>query len=348
MFSKAKQLISRHKRLFIVLGLIIIAGLIYYFFFAKQESYDEHTVAVGAITQTISASGTVSAHEMSEAKFITPSKVTWVGVEKGDVVTQWQTLASLDKRQLQKHLETKMLTYMTTRWDHEQLSDDLEVNGRDINTLDLTDEEKRALEKSQFGLDQSVLAVEIQDLVNKEAYLSAPIAGTVVSTGDMRVGENLTGADLESKYFTIVDLDTLYFLAEVDELDYYMLEVGQNAKVSIDAYPDDIFDGVITFINKTGSTTSGGSTAIFVEIDLGNYPDNLITDLNGEADIVVQRKDSIIIVPKKYVDGDIVLILTDGKTVERQVETGISDESNIEITSGLDIGEIIVIPADET
>ena len=333
--------------LFAIAAILLIAGFLWQKTQAQEEITRTATVAKESLIESISASGEIAAKNSAHLNFSTPSKITWVGVKKGDQVKKGQTVASLDQRQLEKNLKKKLLAYMSNRWDFEQTHENYDIDGRAINEVTLTDAEKRIVEKAQFSLDSSVLDVEIADLTKKEAYLSSPIAGTVTAVEGMNVGENLTAVTTGSSYIKIVDLNSLYFVASIDEVDYNKISVGQKVQILLDAFPDDSFTGHVSYISKEGTKTLSGGVTIPVEITFDSLPNNLVVGLSGDVDFIISEKENTLVIPKEFlktVDGrEVVSVLENNKPVVQTVETGLKTISQVEIVAGLTEGQEIVL-----
>jgi RND family efflux transporter MFP subunit len=327
----------------------VIAGLGIFYFASKNNQEDLRTAIVKRqdIVESVNASGELQAKQSAELRFNTPSKVVWLGIEKGDQVKKWQSVASLDKRTLEKNLRKKLLDYQTTRWDFEQTQDNYDIDGRQLAEVILTDEEKRILEKTQFGLDKSVIDVEIADLAAKDAVLISPIAGTVISTGGLVVGENLTATNLATKFIKVADLSTLQFIALVDEVDYGKIHPGQKVNIMLDAFPDETFVGTVSFINKEGVKNLSGGVTIPIEITLDTKDDRLVVGLSGEADFVIQEKDNTLTVPREFIQTKegktYVYVMENNQPTMKEVVTGLSTISQTEIISGLEENQELVL-----
>ncbi len=348
--SKIRNFLFSNKKRTVITVVLIIAIIIglAQIFGKKGSTQKTYTVTSQTLSETISATGQVKAKNSVSLAFIAPSKVTWVGVKKGDYVNAWQGLASVDTRTLQKSLQQKLLDYMTTRWNFEQNQDDKDINGRPLDSVTLTDAEKRILEKSQFGLNRSVLDVEISDLAVKESTLVTPIAGTVVDTGDLTVWENLTAANIATKVIQVVDLNSLYFEAKIDETDYAKVKTGQLVNITLDAFPENTFAGKITYVGQQGVKTTGGVINILVDVALDKYSESLVPFLNGEAKITTAEKAGSLVIPKEYLinknNKSYVQVVKNGKKSEAEVKTGYTNSTQTEIISGLQSGDIIISP----
>ena len=239
-----------------------------------------------------------------------------------------------------------MRDYSKTRWDFEQLRDDYDIGWRKLDEVGtLTDAQKRILEKSQFDLDKAVLNVELQDIALKNATLVSPIDGEVTDIGNLIAGEN-TNAMTNPANITIVDFGSLIFQARVEEVDLAHIKPGQKVIVTLDAYPDEKFEGEVLRVNRVAQKNVVGGTIIPVDIKLGTN-EKFIVGLNGDVEFIIEEKESVLIVPKEYVktknSDSIVYILKDGKPEERKVKTGLTTLSQVEITEGLEKDEEIVL-----
>lgn len=347
--TQKQTIFSRLSKAKWLLLIAVIAGLGIFYFASNNNQEDLRTTTVKRqdITESINASGELQAKQYAELRFNTPSKLVWLGVEKGDQIKKWQSVASLDKRTLEKNLRKKLLDYQTTRWDFEQTQDNYDIDGKQLSEVILTDAEKRILEKTQFGLDKSVIDVEIADLAAKDAVLISPIAGTVISTGGLVAGENLTATNLATKFIKVADLSTLQFVALVDEVDYGRINIGQKAKVMLDAFPDETFAGTVSFINKEGVKNISGGVTIPIEITLDTKDDRLVLGLSGEADFIVQEKSNALTVPREFIqtkDGKTyVYVMEKNQPVIKEVVTGLSTISQTEIISGLEENQELVL-----
>lgn len=331
-----------------VVVLIILALLFsgYRYIAPKGATGAKYVVAPTVFTEVVTASGHIAAGNSVDLKFTAPSKVTWVGVAKGDTVNAWQGVAAVDSRTLAKNLKEKLLDYMTTRWNWEQSLSDNNVTTGNIYDRPFTDAEKRILEKAQFGLDKSVLDVEIADLAVKESVLVSPISGTVVDNGNLHVWENLTGSDLVTHAVRVVDLSSLYFEAKVDEVDYAKIAPGQRVTVTLDAYPGKKFPGLVRYIGQQGVKTTSGSITILVDVNIETNNEKLVTDLNGDASFIVSEKPAALVIPRDYVffkNGKAnVKLLVKGKSVDREISLGAASGNQAEVVKGLSAGDTIV------
>ena len=318
-----------------VMVIIILLGLfgVWYFFGRKPVvTYDEMSVSRQTISDTLELSGKVKADKSASLKFLAGGLLTYVGPKEGDSVKKWQTLASVDTRQLQKSMEQKLNLYSIERRDFEQTVDD---NNNSVPAGDLGDTLKRLLEKNQYQLDNTVKDVEYQDLYLKLARLSSPIDGILVQSPVTTANVQVSGADT----WVIVDPTSLYFSADLDETDLKRVSVGQTAHVNLDAFTDLEIDSKISHISFSPKETTTGTT-YEVKIGLSDSDvSNLRLGLNGTAALVLSEVKDALTLPMSAVvtkNGASFVTIKDGtKYIEKEIKTGIENNGIVEVKSGL-------------
>jgi RND family efflux transporter MFP subunit len=345
-YDKIPAMIRKHKiRFFIGLIIVLAIGFVIYRT-TRPPVYDHYTVVSGKINQEVNTSGKIVAEKSVSLAFPAGSKVTWVGVKKGDQVKKWQTLATIDARELEKNIKIKLLDYMKTRWDFEQTRDDNNVRGRELNTIGLTEAERRILEKSQFGLDQSVLDYEIAHLALEKSVLVSPIAGTVTETSNLLAGENLLTAEAPNRIIKVTDLKSVYYQAEVEEVDFSQIKIGMAAKIALDSFPEASISGTVTYIGQEGVKTTGGGVQILVDIAINPPMPNLVPELTGDVTIITLEKAEVLVTDKRFLtktnEGYTALVWKNGKAETRTITVGVTNDRLAEVVSGLAEGEDLV------
>lgn len=346
--SGIKRRFTKHPFLALLMIILITGGIFWYAKLNQKPDLRSATVTRQNITETITASGEVSADKKAELRFSTPSKVVWVGVKEGDKVKAGQALASLDKRLVEKNLKKKLLSYMNERWDFEQTQEDYNIDGRSLNDALLSDKEKRILEKTQFDLDNSVLDVEISNLAMEESTITSPISGTVSKLSNINRGEQLTAAQLSTSFIRVVDLDTMIFEATVDEVDFRKISIGQTVSVALDAFPNEIFTGTVTFIGREGQKTLTGGVILPVKIALNAGKEKLVTGLSGDAEFLLDQKENVLTLPREFVRNEngsqfITIRQTNGDLTKISVTVGLTTISSVEVSGEINEGQEVVL-----
>ncbi len=161
---------------------------------------------------------------------------------------------------------------------------------------------------------------------------------------------------------TVVDNKNLEVIIEVDELDIPMVKLGQTAEVRVDALPSEVFEGTVTKISELGQIVNTVTT-YDVTISL-KAQSGIKIGMTASAEIIADSRDDVISIPREALIADggenYVRVLPGGEAdyslivdmsepnaalpvfEQRLVETGVKNESSIEIISGLSEGEMVL------
>jgi len=287
-------------------------------------------------------SGEIDADEKVTLRFQTSGLLTWVGVKEGDFVKKYQSIASLDKRELRNSMNQLLNTYSKTRNDFEQA----QADNKNWQTNGMTDEAreavKRSLQKEQADLNNSVLDVEAADLSLKFANLFTPIEGIVTKVDAPLSGQNVTPA---TATFEVVNPKSIFFSATADQTEVAKFAIGQKGIVTLDAFPERKIDGLVTLV---GFSPKSGSSGTVYEIKIAMTTEataSMKLGMTGDVNFVFGKKENVIAIPERYIKEKLgkkyVTILRDKKQVETQVETGYTADGMVEIVSGINENELV-------
>lgn len=146
---------------------------------------------------------------------------------------------------------------------------------------------------------------------------------------------------------TVTPLDTMTVTIAVDEKDIASVKTGMTAQLTMNALPDETFEGQVTRVAQTGSG-NGGSSKFDVEITLSRESD-MLPGMSTTAQLTLYEKMDVLTLPVAALrdEGGKTLVYTgkDKKTGEPaspvEVTTGLSDGENVEILSGIDGGTTV-------
>jgi Cu(I)/Ag(I) efflux system membrane fusion protein len=148
--------------------------------------------------------------------------------------------------------------------------------------------------------------------------------------------------------FRIADLSTIWLLADVFEQDLALVQLGQSAKINVDAYPDREFSGVVSYIYPTVSPATRTAQLRF---EMSN-PDGLLKpDLFASVELIaVDDQATALTVPDSAVidsgTRQVVLVqLGEGRFVPREVTLGLRGDGYVEVRQGVSEGEQVVVRA---
>ena len=223
-------------------------------------------------------------------------------------------------------------------------------NGDRVCTI-TGDSVDNSIESAQISVSNAATSLENAQENLEDYSITAPISGTVV-TKTAKAGDNIEGGS-SGTLCTIYDLSYLEMTMSIDELDISSVEVGQEVRITADAVEGTTYTGVVTEVSVAG-TTSGGITTYPVTVRI-DETDGLLPGMNVDAEIVVSSADDVLSIPSAAVSRvDMVLVTADSPSAANAldeeapegyvyvpVETGVSDNSYIEILSGLQEGDTV-------
>jgi multidrug efflux pump subunit AcrA (membrane-fusion protein) len=350
-----------------IISMLIIGAAGYYGFSASaQEPPAPQASRTAAVTtcdvqQTVEAPGELD--NASETQLLMPvdGPLSEVLVQAGDSVAAGQVLASMDdlsKAQAQialkdareayekaenylKYLQTSQKVPQTEtriflqqrRWGWEYTSKTKPFKGPAPKDWIIEAENVLALKKAEYEEAQATL---------EQMELKAPFSGVITEVNastDQVFHEN-------DVLFKIIDPKALEVMANVTQEDYPLLKPGQSAEVYFDARPDVIVQGTVDRI--VPKLIEGDSPTYDIYILLDEVPDGLVDGMTADANVTIASREGVLCLPRSVVHttGDnkaMLQVWTGLKTETREVTTGLRGDTSVEILSGLDEGEQVIV-----
>ena len=127
------------------------------------------------------------------------------------------------------------------------------------------------------------------------AEIYSPIDGIVISR-EVEVGQTVVSSMNVANLYTIADLDNMQVIGNVDEADIGRIKVGQDVTFSVDAYPDDLFEGKVTQV-RLSPTTESNVVTYEVVVAAANPEHKLIPGLTANLTIYVIREQNLLLLP---------------------------------------------------
>ncbi len=177
--------------------------------------------------------------------------------------------------------------------------------------------------------------------VYKAIPIVAPIAGQVI-VRQIEPGQSVNAADA-----VIVISDKLIVKANVDETDIGKVKVGQKVVINLDAYPNEKVNGIINHISYESKVVSN-VTIYEVDVVLFSVPKFFRSGMSANINILINSKINVLNVPLNVVQegkrGKFVFIKDEkGKPAHQRIKTGLSNETNVEITQGLSEKDTVLL-----
>ena len=222
------------------------------------------------------------------------------------------------------------------------------------------------LTNATFSLQEAELSRDRLLKQLDDYTITAPIEGTVVKK-NKKAGEKIEsgggGSSSSSSssntnvLAVIYDMSSLCFQLDVDEMDVKKIAVGQEVIITADAVEGTAYNGVVENVSVNGTIGTNGVTTYPVKVRIQDFDENLLPGMNIEATISVNTASNAIAIPLTAINRGNIVYVKGEKTDEKDrapegfktvmVETGISNDSFIEIISGLNEGDIIYVPVIE-
>jgi RND family efflux transporter MFP subunit len=298
--------------------------------------------AIEEIKDQITLSGSINASDVAILKFQNSGKLNWIGVKVGDRVKKYQVLATLDSAQLKKSLQYQFNNYRTQL---SQFNDVQETYKKTKENLLVTETIQRILDRTQYSLENSVINYEISDMAIKESKLITPIDGIVVAVDQPLPGVNVTPATAN---ITVINPNSIYFRAEVDQQEVIKLVQGQEAVIKLDSFADNQINSKLSFIAFT-PVTGQSSTVYEIRFTLPVENQNLSYRLgmDGDVTILIKDKTDVLTIPIEAVNDDngqiYVWLKVNDKIERRDIKTGIETDTKVEVLEGLNQNDQVVI-----
>jgi HlyD family secretion protein len=216
------------------------------------------------------------------------------------------------------------------------------------------------LRSYQESLSQAKAALNQAEELLSKTRIKSPMDGIVIQI-DVEEGETVIAGTTNipgSTMMVIADPSETLTEVRVDEADIAQVEVGQSADIYAAAYPDTALSGTVQTIAAVARQTPGQQSLSFLVKILLDPQDELkiLPGMSVRADIYTQSAEETLAVPIQAIlyddeveeedseagTGTYVFLVEDGKTVRRDVKTGISSDSDQEVLEGLEEGDVIV------
>lgn len=374
---------NKKKMILIAVAAIVVAGGGIWLFGGStalfggsrhKVTYVTATVSKGEISESVTATGTIEPVTEIEVGTQVSGIIDKIYADYNSVVTKGQLIAEMDRITLQSELASQRATYNGAKAEYEYQQKNYERN-EGLHRKQLisdTDFEQSLYNyqkaRSSYESIQASLAKAERNL--SYATITSPIDGVVISR-DVEEGQTVASGFETPTLFTIAaDLTQMQVVADVDEADIGGIVEGQRASFTVDAYPNDVFEGVVTQIRlgdaSSTSTTTSSNTVVTYEVVISAPNPDLKLKPRLTANVTVytlDRKDVLSIparalrfTPEKPLIGENDIVkdceaehkvwTREGNTfTAHPVEIGISNGVNTEIISGIEVGENVLTEA---
>jgi HlyD family secretion protein len=389
----------KRKKWFIIAGGVVILA-VFVVLALKSSAVKKTDVTVerasrGELTSTVTATGKVKAQADVEISADVMGRIEQMPVKEGDTVKNGQLLLQIDSRsrqmdvaQVRGSLQSAQSALETSRITLER---ERQLFGKKLSSqaqLDIA-QNNYDMAQAQVQISQATLDRALDQL--EKTTIRAPMNG-IITKLNSEIGENVVIGTMNAPgtvIMTISDLSAIEIEAEVDETDIAAVKLGQDVKISLDAFPDTTFKGgVIEVGNSAKSSLTGGLSAsdqvtnFMVKVLILDVVPDIKPGMTASVDITTAYRDDVVKIPsgavvmrpegtekedinkrkgrtneakadesssdgslskKKIKEIDGVFIVKQGRAIFVPVQTGIRDQLNVEITTGLADADSVII-----
>lgn len=363
------------RKIIITLIVIVVVAVGAKFLFggsgsSSKLSYATATVGRSDISNSVTATGTIEPVTEVEVGTQVSGIIDKIYVDYNSVVKEGQLIAEMDKVTLESELASAQATYDGNLAEYEYQKKNFERNKglyeqNLISEQEYDDSEYNYL-KAKSALDSSKAALAKAQRNLSYAIITSPIDGIVISR-DVEEGQTVaSGFETPTLFNIAADLTQMQVVADVDEADIGGVAEGQRVNFTVDAYPNDIFEGRVTQIrlgstNSSSETTDESVVTYEVVISAPNPDLKLKPRLTANVTIYILDKQNVLSVPSRALrftpeypliertdivvdcEGEAKLWTREGNTFSAHpVQLGISNGIMTEILGGIDEGTEIV------
>lgn len=332
----------RYKWRFLAL-LLLIALPVFYLFFQGGKSRTPISssatklVERGSITAEVAATGTINPVNMVDISSKISGLIKEVKVSENEAVAVGQILLTLDDSHLQSQVQQARdrLAEAASTYERSEI----------LRRAGAMSDQQFAADRLSYQLAQTSYNDALSQLA--DTVIKAPISGTVIGK-PIPAGQAVApGISTPMVLMTVADMSKMQIQAQVDESDIGKVKTGQKVTFTVDAYPGKVFTGVVANVSQK-ATVQQNVVYYSVLVDIDDPSGLLRPTMTARVTITVGVNEQALLVPLsalKTVNGQTtVTVLRGGKSEAVAVTTGLASDTQIEITSGLNDNDQVVLP----
>lgn len=320
------------------------------------------------IQNSVTATGTIEPVTSVTVGTQVSGIVSRLFVDYNSVVKKGQVIAELDKTNLISELNTAKANLASAQSSLKYESDNFKryktLFDKGLVSADEYESAKLSYDKALQTVNTSKESVQKAQTNLGYATITSPIDGVVLSKA-VEEGQTVAASFSTPELFTIAqNLTDMRVIADVDEADIGDVKEGERVTFTVDAYPNDTFEGEVTQVRQEATTTNNVVTYEVV-ISAPNNDLKLKPGLTANVTIYTAEKEGVLSIPSKALRftptqetvGKYKIADTNGKnkvwTIEgntikaHSIQIGMSDGINTEIVSGINEGTAIVTGIEE-
>ena len=264
------------------------------------------------------------------------SKLDNLKYQLDNIALQYQPMQQIPETYSEQEIKLKKVAFESAKAAYESALEayNLLLKGTQDITLD------------EINIRQTKISVKVAEDGLSDTILKSPVDGEVLSISH-RPGETVSNS---TDFAVISDIGRLSVIAQVSELDVPKIEKGQSVEMEFEALQGQSFKGGVLSVDPLPVTDSGGIVNYTVNIEIDNTTDTIKDGMTCSVSFILKQKQNVVVIPNtavKRVEGKQVVEIKDeiGNIVTKNIKTGLTDGTNVEVTEGLNAGDILIIRA---
>ncbi len=286
-------------------------------------------VARRSISQHLETNGTLEAENEVDIVARTSGPVTQILTEEGQFIRAGQLIARIDDREAKNQV-----AIATVARDEAQLSFDRSKKSWDDGLVS-----RESYDTALSQLSSTTAQLESAEIQLAYTEIRAPFDGLVV-TRDIKLAQYVTSG---TTLFRISDFTPLLCRVEVPEKDLPRISTGQTAHIRVEAFPQERFSASVARMRPTVDAASGTFT-VTLEVD---GQGKLRPGMFASVFLETETRNGVLVIPRGTLVldslGDTVFVKSGDVAERREVGLGIRDEESVEIVSGLNEGDLLIV-----
>lgn len=334
---------------------------------SEKIQLETTTVDFGDLNETVTATGTLESVTQVDVGTQVTGKITKLYADYNSIVKKGELIAEIDKTLLESNVEGANASMESARSTYEYKKTNYERDKK-LHEKQLISDYDFETSKNEYEVARLAYEKSKADRVTATenlgyAEIYAPIDGIVISR-EVEIGQTVVANMTVANIFTIADLDNMQVIADVDEADIGQVKVGQRVTFTVDAYPDDVFDGKVTQV-RLNPTEESNVITYEVVVSANNADHKLIPGLTANITIYTAEVSNALLIPasalkfspKEYDDAslpkkageapagakNVVWVVKDGKLNPTEITIGTNNGISVEVVSGLKKGDVVAI-----
>jgi len=267
---------------------------------SPEERYRLSTIAIGKLSQTVSANGTLNPVTLVNVGTQVSGRVKTLYVDFNDHVEQDQILAELDDsllaaqlRQSEASLSSASASLDLARANEQRMRT---LFAQEYVSRQELDQSVQALKTAQAQLRQAQAQFDKDRANLGYTIIRSPVSGVVVDR-QVDVGQTVAASFQTPTLFKIAqDLSKMQIDSAFAEADVGNIRVGQPVRFNVDAFPDRSFQGEVKQI-RLNPTTISNVVTYNVVVSVDNPEQILLPGMTAYVNITVARRDGVLLVP---------------------------------------------------